>query len=67
MFYSYDPVLDAERWIASQEKRKARLPICERCGEHIQDENLWDIDGVLYCPECAKEEFERQTENYIED
>lgn len=67
LFYSDDPVRDAERWIEEQERRKARLPICARCGEPIQDENLWDIDGNLYCPECARYEFEQDTNNYIED
>ena len=67
MFYSDDPGRDADRWLAAQERRLARRPICERCGEHIQSENLWDIDGTLYCPECAKIEFERDTDHYTDE
>lgn len=66
-FRTNDPAADFDRWDAEQERRLARLPICERCGERIQSENLWDIDGTLYCPECAKIEFERDTDNYTED
>lgn len=66
-YYSDDPARDYDRYDTDRERRLARRPICERCREHIQVENLWDIDGTLYCPECARIEFERDTENYVED
>ena len=66
-FRTDDPARDFDRWDMERERRRARRPICERCGEHIQEENLWDIDGTLYCPECAKIEFERDTDNYTEE
>lgn len=48
---------DAEAWLSKR-------PICEHCGEHIQDEFLYDINGVLYCEECAKDLFLKDADNY---
>ena len=39
---------DKENWLKSR-------PICSCCGEHIQDEEAYDIDGQLYCPECISD------------
>lgn len=36
------------RWIQSR-------PVCVKCGEHIQDEVAYDIDGDIYCPQCIRE------------
>ena len=47
-----------------QERKLARLPKCCCCGEAIQDEELWDIEGKLYHEECAIEEFRKRTEDY---
>ena len=62
-FYSDDPVRDAERWIASQERQLARCPKCSRCGEHIQEgweDCLYDDDGNPICEACYEEEFEEE-------
>lgn len=66
-FRTDDPIADFNRWDMELERRRARRPICERCREHIQDEKLWDIEGTLYCPNCAEIEFERDTDNYTEE
>jgi formylmethanofuran dehydrogenase subunit E len=54
MYRTNDPVADAERHIYEQDKRLERLPICCECGEHIQSEWLYDINGDLYCEDCMK-------------
>ena len=46
---------DKENWLKSR-------PLCSCCGEHIQDEEAYDIDGQLYCPECIK-----QRKVYLDD
>ena len=51
---------------ARQERQLRSRPVCACCGEHIQSEALWDFDGVLYCDECAREEFRKYTEDYID-
>lgn len=47
-----------------REKWLAKKPVCCRCGHHVQDERLFDIDGKLYHVECAEEEFKKWTEDY---
>lgn len=49
---------------AREDAWRARQPKCCRCGEHILDEDLWDINGDLYCEKCAEREFKRKTEVY---
>ena len=49
-----------------KEQWRARLPQCECCGEPIQDEYIWEIEGSYYCEDCAKDQF--RTENtFLED
>lgn len=48
-----------------QERRLARLPVCTNCGEPIQGERAWRINGNLWCEECAEDEFKVWTEDYI--
>lgn len=42
------------------------LPTCDCCGEKIEDEYLFDIDGNLYCPDCADNLFRKSTEKYMD-
>ena len=69
MFYTDDPVSDFERHDAQQEKWLQSRPVCEVCGDHIQDEHLYDIDGDLVCEECLaeymKEHYRQSTERYL--
>lgn len=54
-------------WEANERRMEdwlSRKPICSYCGQHIQDERLFDINGLLYHEECAKEEFLKYTEDY---
>jgi formylmethanofuran dehydrogenase subunit E len=52
MFYTDDPVRDFENYDREMARRIARLPVCAECREHIQSEDLYDINGELYCEEC---------------
>lgn len=47
------------------ERRRTRLPQCDYCGEHIQDEYYYEIGGEIICEECLNEHFRK--ENYMED
>lgn len=52
---------EAEAWLQSR-------PVCVRCGEHIQDEDLYDLDGDYYCEDCANDwlkEHRRSVENIM--
>ena len=49
---SDDPVRDFERWDAAREAELAKLPKCCECGEPIQTDCYFEIDGDLYCEDC---------------
>ena len=58
-----------ERHDAEQEKWLQSRPVCSECGEHIQDEHLFDIDGDLVCEECLSDymkKYKQPTERYME-
>ena len=52
MYWTDDPVADAERYIADQDAQLKRMPKCCVCENHIQDEYLYDVNGLIYCEEC---------------
>ncbi len=55
MFYSDDPVRDAEMHMARQEAEFEKLPKCEHCKETIQDDFYYEIDGDIVCDDCILE------------
>ena len=52
MYYSDEPSIDFERHSAAQEEKLKRAPICDECGQPIQDDFYYEIDGNKYCEEC---------------
>ena len=66
MPYTDDTIADFNKWDAEQENRRKMLPRCCECGKHIQDDELFDVFGDLYCWDCAVKEFRRSTDYYID-
>lgn len=67
MYYTDDPVADAARYDAEQEKQLDKLPKCDCCREPIVDDFFYNIDGMFYCEECLVSEFRKNTEDFIEE
>lgn len=65
-FRSDDPAADFARHDRGKERQLAKLPVCEDCGEPIQDEDYYDVDGEILCEECMKRKYRRKTEDYYE-
>lgn len=65
MPYTDDPIADFEAWDAEQQRKLDSFPKCVECGKRIQDDELFDIDGDLYCLNCADDLFKHSVENYI--
>lgn len=65
MSWTDDPVADFERHDRAQAQRIARRPRCSYCDEHIQDDELFDIEGELICHKCLNQHFKKNTEDYI--
>ena len=64
-FRSDDPAADFDRYDRQQERQLENLPLCESCGERIQDEDYYDVDGEILCEECMKRKYRRKTEDLI--
>lgn len=50
---------------ARQEEMLSRMPVCDACGDEIQDEHLFEVNGEKFCLECAKVNFMKYTEDYM--
>lgn len=66
MFYTDDPVRDAMNYDMERQKELDSLPKCDICGEPIQDEDLYDLEGTLVCEECLNREYKKPVDDYIE-
>ena len=59
-----DPYYDFDQWDAEQARYLARLPKCSECGQPIQDEEYYEIDGKFYCSDCLETYHRHYTEDY---
>ena len=66
-FYSDDPAADFAAYDREQERLLERRPVCRKCGEHIQDEHYFYIEGNIWCEDCMVEEFRRSVEGDFYD
>lgn len=64
-FYTDDPARDFDWWDAEQERRLARLPVCDKCKKRIQDDDYYDVYGEILCEEHMKEKFRMSTEAWV--
>ncbi len=65
-FRSGDPLDDFDRHDREQQKWLDSCPVCEICGEHIQDEHLYLINDEFVCPDCLDRDFKKRTDDYVE-
>ena len=52
LFRTDDPIYDFNNWDARQNKWLEQRPICVDCGEHIQDDQAYYINGEWICLNC---------------
>ncbi len=54
MYYTNDPVADFLRHDAEQEAELQKLPKCKECGEPIQTDYAYGINGKYICEHCLE-------------
>lgn len=60
-FYSDDPVRDAERYWDYMDKQVIlNCPVCEVCGEPIEDEYSYNFDEDWVHEDCLSEYFKKE-------
>lgn len=65
MFYTDDPVRDADRWVDAQEKELEKLPKCSECDEPIQEDCCYEFNDELICETCLRDYHRVDTDKYI--
>lgn len=50
-----DPLKDFDRWEAKRSAWLGKRPLCEECGEHIQQEDAVYLHGKWYCDDCLSD------------
>lgn len=65
MYYSDDPVRDAERHMEDQDRQLERLPVCATCDEPIQDDYYFLINDEVMCKDCLIRDYRKNTEDYV--
>ena len=56
-----------DAWEAHDAEQQAwlnRRPKCEKCGEPIQDDYLYDLDGIILCEECMNHDYRKNADDY---
>lgn len=66
MFVTDDPHKDFDRWDAEQTAALEKMPVCSYCGEHIQDDYLYEINDEVICESCLEQNFRKNVEDYTE-
>lgn len=51
---------------ARQQRELDKRPKCSECKYPIQDEECYEINGKLVCPQCLVDNHEKRTEDYVE-
>lgn len=54
-YYTNNPVLDFNRHDRAQEMALNKLPKCKCCGEPIQQDDAFCIDGQYWCDNCMED------------
>lgn len=52
MMRSDDPLKDFWEYSNEQEDWLEKRPVCDQCGEHIQDDHYYFINGETLCESC---------------
>lgn len=61
-----DPVIDAMRHDAEQEEMLERLPVCECCGEPIQQDKAIYYNDQWCCENCETEFWQNIRDDFLE-
>ena len=67
MSWTGDALKDWERYDAQQQRGLDKLPKCSYCHHPIQDDDYYEFEDRLLCPECLNEHHKKSVEDYIQD
>ena len=65
MYFTDNPIADAERYAAEQEEALDKLPRCEYCNKPIDDDYLFEINDEVICEGCLNKHFRKGVDDYV--
>ena len=65
MILTDDPILDFAFHDRQQEEALNKRPVCCYCGEPIQDDFCYEINGDLICEDCLDMHFRKAVDDII--
>lgn len=65
MIFTDDPLSDFDRYGKQQEEWLNSCPVCDCCGEPIQDDFCYEINGDLICEDCLDMHFRKAVDDII--
>ena len=66
MDFTYDPVDEFLEHDNKQGEYLSKLPVCDECGEPIQEDWCYEINGKPVCSDCIERNHSKSTADYIE-
>lgn len=66
MYFTDDPAADFERYDREQQKELEKLPVCEYCGEPIQQEEAVYHNGQWCCEDCESDFWNDIRDEFLE-
>lgn len=66
MYRTDDPLRDFRRHDREEAEWLERRPVCDICGQAIQEDTCYLINDELICRECLDRDYKVRTEDYAE-
>ena len=63
MFYTNDPIADFQAYDREQAEWLASRPMCDLCGERIQDDHYYMLPNKNVCPNCLDRFYRTEIED----
>ena len=67
MMFSSDPIVDAMRHDMEIEHEQEKLPVCDACGQTIDDDRFWRINGETLCDDCAHDMYTIHMDDWMDE
>lgn len=64
-FRTGDPLADLNRLDQEEADYLEKLPLCEKCGRRIDEDNYFEVDGEILCESCMNERYRKRTEDWV--
>lgn len=60
-----DPARDWDSYCAAQADEQGPLPVCEECGDEIEDEYVFVINDAIICEDCLNKNYRKRAADLI--